>query len=105
MIELTGEQIESLKSPEDTPARIVNPQTKETFILLRADEYERLKSEEFDASPCTREELEALNWEVLDRLEREEKALAEKNGPRSSSNPTTMPTRSERSLLPKSRQI
>jgi len=41
----------------------VNPRTKETFVLLRVDEYERL-AEEYDDSPWTREELEALAWEA-----------------------------------------
>jgi hypothetical protein len=40
----------------------VNPRTKETFVLLRVDAYERLK-EEYDDTPWTREELEALAWE------------------------------------------
>jgi hypothetical protein len=42
----------------------VNPQTKETFVLLRVDEYERLKEQEYDDSPWTREELQALAWEA-----------------------------------------
>jgi len=32
-------------------------------VLLRLDEYERLKEEEYDDSPWTREELQALAWE------------------------------------------
>ena len=47
----------------------MNPRTKETFVLLRVDEYERL-TEDYDDSPWTREELEA--WpgrRANDRLE------------------------------------
>ena len=44
-------------------ARIVNPRTRETFVLLSVDGYEGLK-EEYDDSPWTREELEALAWEA-----------------------------------------
>jgi len=44
------------------PPRLVNPRTRETFVLLRVEEYERLK-EEYDDSPWTREELQALSWE------------------------------------------
>ena len=36
MIELTEQQMQALENPEATPPRIVNPRTKETFVLLRA---------------------------------------------------------------------
>ncbi len=62
MIELTEQQMQALENPEDTPPRIVDPRSKETFVLLRVDEYERL-SEEYDDSPWTREELQALAGE------------------------------------------
>ncbi len=71
MIELTEQQIQALETPEAIPPRIVNPRTKETFVLLRVDEYERLK-EEYDDSPWTREELEALAWETSERVGWEE---------------------------------
>jgi hypothetical protein len=64
MIELTEQQRQALEHPESTPPRVVNPQTKETFVLLRVDEYERLKVDEYDDSPWTREELHALAWEA-----------------------------------------
>jgi hypothetical protein len=63
MIELTEQQMHALENPEAIPPRIVNPRTKETFVLLRVDEYERLKQDEYDDSPWTREELQALAWE------------------------------------------
>ena len=62
MIELTLQQLQALEQPDSTPPRIVNPRTQETFVLLRVDEYERLKHE-YDDSPWTREELQALAWE------------------------------------------
>lgn len=62
MIELTEQQMQALTNPETTPPRVVNPRTHETFVLLRVEEYERLQ-EEYDDSPWTREELEALAWE------------------------------------------
>jgi hypothetical protein len=52
----------AMKTSDADPPRIVNPRTNETFVLLRVDEYERLK-EEYDDSPWTREELQALAWE------------------------------------------
>lgn len=71
MIELTEQQVRALEDPEVIPPRVVNPQTKETFVLLRVDEYERLK-DEYDDSPWTREELEALAWETAERAGWEE---------------------------------
>jgi len=67
MIELTEQQVQALENPEATPPRIVNPRTNETFVLLRIDEYERLKEDEYDDSPWTREELQAMAWEVAER--------------------------------------
>jgi hypothetical protein len=42
MIELTGEQRQELDGP--VPARARDPQTNETYVLVRADVYERLRS-------------------------------------------------------------
>ena len=64
MIELTEQQLQALETTEATPPRIVNPRTNETFVLLRVDDYERLKDEEYDDSPWTKEELQALAWEA-----------------------------------------
>jgi hypothetical protein len=61
MIELTDQQAQALEKPEVSPPRMVNPRTKEAFVLLRVDEYERL-IEDYDDSPWTREELQALAW-------------------------------------------
>jgi PHD/YefM family antitoxin component YafN of YafNO toxin-antitoxin module len=72
MIELTEQQVEALGDAEATPPRVVNPRTKEAFVLLRVDEYERLKGEEYDDSPWTREELQAQAWAVAERTGWEE---------------------------------
>ena len=63
MIELTEQQVQALENPGAMPPRILNPHTKQTFVLLRVEEYERLKEEEYDDSPWTRKELQALAWE------------------------------------------
>ncbi len=76
MIELTDEQIQSLASVGDEPPRAVNPRTKETFVLLRVEEYERLTADDYDDSPWTREEMEAAAWETSERREREEAGQA-----------------------------
>jgi hypothetical protein len=62
VIELTEQQLQALEHSDSTPPRVLNPQTKETFVSLRVDEYERLR-QEYDDSPWTREELQALSWE------------------------------------------
>ncbi len=72
MIELTEQQVKALEALEATPPRVVNPRTKETFVLLRLDEYQRLKEQEYDDSPWTREELEALAWEAAEQTDWEE---------------------------------
>jgi hypothetical protein len=61
VIELTDQQAQALEDSQPTPTRLVNPRTKETFVLLRLEEYERL-TEDYDDSPWTREELQALAW-------------------------------------------
>jgi len=64
MIELTDQQLESLKSPVTTPPQVVNPRTKETFVLLSVAEYQRLTVDDYDDSPWTREELHTLAWQA-----------------------------------------
>jgi hypothetical protein len=59
----------SASSSPPIPNAVVNPRTKETFVLVRVDEYERLKEDENDDSPWTREELQALAWEVAERTD------------------------------------
>src|SRR5205809_792390 len=64
MIELTEQQIQALNNPDSKPLRLVNPRTKESYVLLSDDEYEHLKEQGgYDDSPWTREELQALAWE------------------------------------------
>jgi alpha-D-ribose 1-methylphosphonate 5-phosphate C-P lyase len=61
-IELTEQQIQSLEHPGMSPPQIVNPRTKQTFVLLPLDEYERMKNDEYDDSLWTSEERHALAW-------------------------------------------
>ena len=51
MIELTEQQAQALEHADVTPPRVVNPRTQEAFVLLRIDEYERLKDDEYDDLP------------------------------------------------------
>ena len=66
MIELTDQQSTALEQNEDQPLQVVNPRTQERFVLLRTVEYERLK-DEYDDSPWTRDEIEALAWDSISR--------------------------------------
>ena len=66
MLELTEHQ-QAVVSPDATPVRLVNPQTQETFILLRKNEYDRLTADDYDDSPWSRDELEALAWHNAER--------------------------------------
>ena len=43
---------------------VTNPQTHEAFVLPRVEDYERLARHDYDDSPWTREEMEALAWEA-----------------------------------------
>jgi hypothetical protein len=45
MIELTEEQLQAIAGPGSAPPRLLNPRTKEAFVLIRADEYKRLTEE------------------------------------------------------------
>lgn len=72
MIELTDQQIQAIENPQGAPPRLVNPRTREAFVLLRVDEYERLKEQEYDDSPWTRAELESAAWEVSEHTDWDE---------------------------------
>ncbi len=64
MIELNEQQWQAIEDCETASLRLVSPRTGETFVFLRLDEYERLKHDEYDDSPWTGEELQALAWEA-----------------------------------------
>jgi hypothetical protein len=66
MIELTEQQLDALENTEGTPLRLMNPRTKEAYVLLPLDEYERLGEDEYDDTPWTKEELQALAWEAAE---------------------------------------
>jgi len=67
VLELTEQQQQAVASPDATPVRLVNPQTRETFVLLRKDEYDRLTTDDYEDSPWSRDELEALAWHNAER--------------------------------------
>ena len=82
MVELTEEQLRALAGPAAGPLRLIDPRTREAFVLLRVQEYERLKAEReepYDDSPWGRDELQSLAWETAERAgwEGEEESASE----------------------------
>ena len=43
MIELTSEQTRAMERNGEQPPLVVNPQTRETFVLVRKDVYDRMQ--------------------------------------------------------------
>jgi hypothetical protein len=63
-IQLTEEQALAVASSEAVPPIVVDPKTQTNYVLIRKDVYERLTREEYDDSPWTAEERDALAWEA-----------------------------------------
>lgn len=63
MIELTKEQMNALDE-QTRPLRLLHPRTRETYILVRQAEYERLQELPYDDGPWTDEEMDLLAAEV-----------------------------------------
>jgi hypothetical protein len=80
MIELTPQQAQTLQNSAETPPRVLDPLTQQAYVLVRADEYERLT--DYDSSPWTDEEMDllaaedadALGWEGMDAYQDEPEA-------------------------------
>ena len=64
MIELTPEQRQAVSECGATPPVLVDPETHTEYLLVRRDVYNLLTDPDFDASPWTPEEREALAWEA-----------------------------------------
>lgn len=62
MIELSEELRQAVQQHSGQPLLLVDPATRETFVLLPAREYEQLRR--YDDSPWTDEEMELLAWEA-----------------------------------------
>ncbi len=67
MIELTPEQRPELRNAEPLA---IDPETQETYVLVRRAVYERLKGLDYDDSPWTDEEMARLGAEAGDMLDR-----------------------------------
>jgi hypothetical protein len=63
-IALTEEQARALASGGDGPPTLVDPKTQAEYVLIRKDLYESFTREDYDDSPWTAEERDALAWEA-----------------------------------------
>jgi hypothetical protein len=68
MVELNEELSQAVRANAPAPVRLVDPRTKETFVLLREEDYARLTTGGYDASPWTEEEMDLLAQEAADQL-------------------------------------
>jgi hypothetical protein len=64
MIQLTPQQIEAVAASLGTPPTVIDPNTQTAYVLIRKDRYEELLADEYDDSPWTAEERDALAWEA-----------------------------------------
>jgi hypothetical protein len=69
MIELTESQRRSLLKPNGEPARIMDPATKQEYVLLKLEDYQELLHGAYDDSPWTDEEMDLLAAEVDEMLD------------------------------------
>jgi hypothetical protein len=66
MIDLTHEQRRELAEPEPVA---IDPHTKQVYVLVRKETYERLKELLYDDSPWTDEEMDLLAEEAGELLD------------------------------------
>jgi hypothetical protein len=64
MIELTAEQSRAVAHSSGAPPTVVDPETRETYVLLSKEEYDRLRDLDYDDSPWTAEEMDLLALEA-----------------------------------------
>lgn len=81
MIELTEEQRRELRGAGEAPVRLVDPETKQEYVAVRAEVYARLQGLLYDDPPWTAEERDALaleagkhaGWDDMDEYENYER--------------------------------
>jgi len=64
MIDLSEDLRKAIAVQPEEPVRLVDPVTRQAYVLLRADEYDRLKEGAYDDSDWTEEEMDLLAVEV-----------------------------------------
>jgi hypothetical protein len=68
MIELNDELHKAVAAGGGQPLRLVDPATRQAFVLIREDDFQRLNKLAYDASPWTEEEMELLAAEDVESL-------------------------------------
>ena len=68
MLELTQEQSHAVGQAEMPPATLIDPITRTAYVLLLAEDYDRLM-EAYDDGPWTAEEMDLLAVEAGDLLD------------------------------------
>ena len=66
---MTPELKKAVEEAGDAPVTLSDPETQRSFVLLPLDEYERLVGWDYDDSPWTDEETEALADEAQRSLD------------------------------------
>jgi hypothetical protein len=66
MIQLTPQQVDAVAASAATPPTLIDidPNSQTAYVLIRKELYERLLATEYDDSPWTAEERDALAWEA-----------------------------------------
>ena len=75
MLELTQQQLQALATSEESPPIVLDPATKQTYVLVRRDLYDQLKSmlDEDDARQMAPllAQLDPEDWEDLSAYEKQ----------------------------------
>jgi len=75
VLELTQQQLQALATSEESPPIVLDPATKQTYVLVRRDLYDQLKSmlDEDDARQMAPllAQLDPEDWEDLSAYEKQ----------------------------------
>ena len=69
MIELNEELQHAVNLGVDEPVELVDPATRQTFVLLKTEVYDRLKEMRYDDSPWTAGEMSAMAGAAFSKLD------------------------------------
>lgn len=69
MIELNDELRQAVNARPDEPVQLIDPATKQTFVLLKTEVYDRLKELQYDDSPWTSAEMSAIAGMAFSKLD------------------------------------
>lgn len=64
MMQLTQQQIDAVAASPGTPPTLIDPSTQTAYVLIRKDLFDQMLIDDYDDSPWTAEERDALAWEA-----------------------------------------